>query len=284
MAAGLNDLAAIEGAFDSSGALPPAARAHRAYYRPNYGWFPWLSSDDDQEVLDEALILAATNGHVEAAQALVAKGADIDGRAYATTPLLRATFRNRVEVIDWLLDEGADPNATGWLGGHAKGVTAFHLAASDGLIDVIRKAPQRGCQGQRGGTTCITALLRATRVTVAGDRDACGNLCQARNVRCPQLLRLVRMVYARDVYTTTKSDLVIRTQIYLTDRQRDQLAAMARTAGRRQSELIREAVDRFIERHGRDRRQAALRDAAGIWEDRTDLPPLRVLRGTWDRD
>ena len=61
-----------------------------------------------------------------------------------------------------------------------------------------------------------------------------------------------------------KSDLVIRTQIYLTDRQRDQLTAIARTAGRRQSELIREAVDRFIEQHGRDRRQAALRDAAGI--------------------
>ena len=113
VAAGLNDLAAIEKAFDSNGALTPAARAHRAYYRPNYGWFPWPSSDDGPEVLDEALILAATNGHIEAAQALVAKGAAIDAKAYATTPLLRATFRNRVEVIDWLLDEGADPNATG---------------------------------------------------------------------------------------------------------------------------------------------------------------------------
>ena len=146
VAAGLNDLAAIEEAFDSNGALTPAARAHRAYYRPNYGWFPWLSSDDDQEVLDEALILAATNGHIEAAQALVAKGADIDGKAYETTALLRATFRNRVEVIDWLLDEGADPNATGWLGGHAKGVTAFHLAASDGLTDVIERLRNAGAR------------------------------------------------------------------------------------------------------------------------------------------
>ena len=144
VAAGLNDLAAIENAFDAEGALAEAAKANRAYYRPNYGWFPWVSSDDDQEVLDEALILAATNGHLEAARLLVAKGARIDGRAYETTPLLRATFRNRIEIVDWLLDQGADPNATGWLGGHAKGVTAFHLAAADGLVEIIELLRRAG--------------------------------------------------------------------------------------------------------------------------------------------
>ena len=144
VAAGLNDLAAIENAFDSTGALTNAAKANRAYYRPNYGWFPWESSDDDQEVLDEALILAATNGHLEAARLIVAKGARIDGRAYEATPLLRATFRNRVEMVDWLLDQGADPNATGWLGGHAKGVTALHLAAADGLEEIIERLQKAG--------------------------------------------------------------------------------------------------------------------------------------------
>ena len=144
VAAGLNDLKAIEAAFDASGALRPSAKAARTYYRPNYGWFPWAASQDDQEVLDEALILAATNGHIEAAEALVAKGARIDGRAYETTPLLRATFRNRLEMVDWLLDQGADPNGTGWLGGHAKGVTAFHLAAADGLTEVIERLRRAG--------------------------------------------------------------------------------------------------------------------------------------------
>ena len=144
VAAGLNDLIAIEGAFDANGVLTEAARAKRTYYRPNYGWFPWASSDDDQEALDEALILAATNGHLEAARLLVAKGARIDGRAYETTPLLRATFRNRVEMVDWLLDQGADPNATGWLGGHAKGVTAFHLAAADGRVEIIERLKRAG--------------------------------------------------------------------------------------------------------------------------------------------
>ena len=144
VAAGLNDLEAIEAAFDACGTLTPAAKSHRAYYRPNYGWFPWATGDDDQEVLDEALILAATNGHLEAAQALVAKGARLDGRAYETTPLLRATFRNRLEMVDWLLNQGADPNATGWLGGHAKGVTALHLAAADNLTEIIERLERAG--------------------------------------------------------------------------------------------------------------------------------------------
>ncbi|MYC67621.1 MAG: ribbon-helix-helix domain-containing protein [Acidobacteriia bacterium] len=76
---------------------------------------------------------------------------------------------------------------------------------------------------------------------------------------------------------------MIRTQIYLTSRQRDQLAALARNVGRRRSELIREAIDRFIEQHARDRRRAVLARAVGIWKDRTDLPSADALRGTWNR-
>ena len=144
VATGLNDLNAIEASFEASGELKAAAKSARGYYRPNYGWFPWKTTDDEQEVLDEALILAATNGHLEAAEALVAKGAAIDGRAYETTPLLRATFRNRVAMVDWLLERGADPDGTGWLGGHAKGVTALHLAASDGLREIIDRLQQAG--------------------------------------------------------------------------------------------------------------------------------------------
>lgn len=82
---------------------------------------------------------------------------------------------------------------------------------------------------------------------------------------------------------TSEVGQVIRTQIYLTSRQRDQLATLARDAGRRKSELIREAIDRFIEQHARDRRETVLRNAAGIWKDRTDLPSLDALRSTWNR-
>lgn len=74
-----------------------------------------------------------------------------------------------------------------------------------------------------------------------------------------------------------------RTQIYLTERQRDELAALARRAGKNQSELIREAVERFLDRDGPGGRKAALAQAAGMWRDRTDLPDLTTLRAEWDR-
>ena len=77
---------------------------------------------------------------------------------------------------------------------------------------------------------------------------------------------------------------MIRTQIYLTSNQREQLAAIATADGKKQSEVIREAVDYLISRHNRERRQAVLRQAAGIWAGRTDLTPLGTLRRTWDRD
>ncbi len=77
---------------------------------------------------------------------------------------------------------------------------------------------------------------------------------------------------------------MVRTQIYLTEHQRNELAAIAKTAGKKQSQLIREAIDRLIEQAGRSRREAALREAAGIWKDRTDLPDFKAMRAEWDRN
>ncbi len=77
---------------------------------------------------------------------------------------------------------------------------------------------------------------------------------------------------------------MVRTQIYLTERQRDELAAIAKTAGKKQSELIREAVDRLIDQSGRSRREAVLRAAAGVWKDRKDLPDFKDTRADWDRN
>jgi Arc/MetJ-type ribon-helix-helix transcriptional regulator len=76
---------------------------------------------------------------------------------------------------------------------------------------------------------------------------------------------------------------MIRTQIYLTRSQRDELAAMAKASGRKQSELIRDALDRFLQEEGRSRREAVLREAAGLWKDRDDLPDARAVRTGWDR-
>ncbi|MCY4078330.1 MAG: ribbon-helix-helix protein, CopG family [Acidobacteria bacterium] len=77
---------------------------------------------------------------------------------------------------------------------------------------------------------------------------------------------------------------MVRTQIYLTEDQRAEIAAIASQSGKRQSEVIREALDHFLEQRSRRRRKAILREAAGIWRDRTDLPDLDALRRAWDRD
>ncbi len=76
---------------------------------------------------------------------------------------------------------------------------------------------------------------------------------------------------------------MVRTQIYLTENQRDELATIAKTVGKKQSELIREAIDRLIDQTGRGRREFVLRKAAGIWKDRRDLPDFNTIRAEWDR-
>ena len=76
---------------------------------------------------------------------------------------------------------------------------------------------------------------------------------------------------------------MVRTQIYLTERQRDDLAVMAKSAGKSQSELIREAIDRLLDDSSRRARREALDSLAGMWKNRTDLPDFAAMRASWDR-
>jgi len=76
---------------------------------------------------------------------------------------------------------------------------------------------------------------------------------------------------------------MVRTQVYLTKKERDALAALAEATGKKQSQLIREAVDRLIEQSAAGRREAILRSAAGMWKGRNDLPDFRAVRAAWNR-
>ena len=76
---------------------------------------------------------------------------------------------------------------------------------------------------------------------------------------------------------------MVRTQIYLTKEERDALKVLARSSGRKQSELIRDAIDALVHHFSRGRREGVLCDAAGIWKDRADLPDFEDMRTGWDR-
>jgi hypothetical protein len=77
---------------------------------------------------------------------------------------------------------------------------------------------------------------------------------------------------------------MVRTQVYLTRKEREGLASLARATGKKQSELIREAVDQLVERASRERRDEVWARAAGMWKDRTDLPDFAEIRRELDRD
>jgi len=77
---------------------------------------------------------------------------------------------------------------------------------------------------------------------------------------------------------------MIRTQIYLTEQQRDEIAALSKGTGKKQSELIREAIDLLIDLAGPKQRETILGQAAGMWKGRNDLPDFKALRAEWDRN
>lgn len=77
---------------------------------------------------------------------------------------------------------------------------------------------------------------------------------------------------------------MFRTQVYLTQVERDELLALSQELGQHQSALIREAIDQFIARKQilKRKKHRALKSAAGIWAERKDLPDYRSLRDEFD--
>ena len=75
-----------------------------------------------------------------------------------------------------------------------------------------------------------------------------------------------------------------RTQIYLTDEERKAVRVIADRLGQSQSEVIRVAVDRYIDHYHEGNRLDLLRRARGIWKERTDLPDFSAIRDEFDRN
>ena len=73
---------------------------------------------------------------------------------------------------------------------------------------------------------------------------------------------------------------MLRTQIYLSEAERQGLQALALRSGRSQSALIREAIDAFLQQQQPQGRLGRLRQARGLWAERIDLPDWSARRGT----
>ena len=74
-----------------------------------------------------------------------------------------------------------------------------------------------------------------------------------------------------------------RTQIYLTEKENKSLKDISKIYGKSKSEIIRDAVDKHIERILGGNKIEILRTAAGMWKERNDLPDFQKLRKEWDR-
>lgn len=77
---------------------------------------------------------------------------------------------------------------------------------------------------------------------------------------------------------------MVRTQIYLTEEEKIALQSLVSQSGKKQSELIREAIDNYINIYSQERRDRVIDKVAGLWKDRDDLPELDILRKSWERN
>jgi predicted DNA-binding protein len=77
---------------------------------------------------------------------------------------------------------------------------------------------------------------------------------------------------------------VVRTQVYLSEEQKRGLERLAATTGKRQSDMIREALDGYLAKHEPKDWREALEAVRGMWADRDDLDELQAdLRMDWER-
>jgi hypothetical protein len=87
-----------------------------------------------------------------------------------------------------------------------------------------------------------------------------------------------------DIDNINIKDKMLQMQIYLTESQCKELFAIAQAEGKKQSQLISEAIDQLIDKAGFARREAVLRQAVGIWKGRKELPNFKKIRREYDRN
>jgi len=98
----------MESFFYADGSLKPeAGRISWPFGRRPHAW-----SHDQQAIINNAFVYACMHGHIEAAELLLDKGAEInvipDGFDYAGTGLHYAALNGHCAMVEYLLAHGAD--------------------------------------------------------------------------------------------------------------------------------------------------------------------------------
>jgi hypothetical protein len=74
---------------------------------------------------------------------------------------------------------------------------------------------------------------------------------------------------------------MVRTQLYLTEKEKSGLESTALAQGVSQSDLIRQAIDELLAKTRNFDKSSFLDAIAGIWSDKKDIPDIRELRAGW---
>jgi len=87
-------------------------------------------------------------------------------------------------------------------------------------------------------------------------------------------------MYTSLLYINGESPMV-RTQVYLTEEEKNGIESVTLTKGISQSEFIRQAIDKSLLDAINIDKPIILDEIAGIWANREDIPDIRELRTAW---
>lgn len=71
-------------------------------------------------------------------------------------------------------------------------------------------------------------------------------------------------------------------QLTLSETEQTSLTMLAQLTGKSMNDLLHEAIRTMLQQPTRNDRRLLLRQARGIWKDRSDLPSLTTLRQEFD--
>lgn len=143
---------------------------------------PTLANVEHVDARDEAgetpLILAAIGGHLDVVETLIDAGADMGGRNQGgLTPLHAAAYAGHLDVARWLVEQGAQVNDND----NFYQTTPLHMAAEENHKDIVEMLLAHGAAidaEERNGYTPLTQAGWREYWDVAGILMQAGATCQ----------------------------------------------------------------------------------------------------------